>query len=129
LNLWNLLNNKQKKLPPKREQIFNQLYSFGFSGLALLYRVSRYPVLEFPFSCEKGVGFEIFSTGFGSCWFFYLTGLKSSIGLLDIFGFSTVRFGNSFFIGFAGYWKFWFFAIIAFYSIGFGFWFWSLLGY
>ena len=39
------------------------MYSCGFSGLALLYRVKKYPVLEFSFPFEKGVGFKFFQQG------------------------------------------------------------------
>jgi hypothetical protein len=109
--------------------------------LALLYRVKKYPVLEFSFSYEKGVGFKIFLQGLDPVGFFYLTGLKSSIGLLDILVFQLlvlvtafwilVLFGFSWlaFLSVCRILEILVFAIIAFYSIGFGFWFWFFLGY
>jgi len=55
---------------------------------------------------------KFFLQGLDPVGFFYLTGLKSSIGLLDIFGFSAASFDNSFLdIG-----SFWFF--VAFLFIG-----------
>ena len=66
--------------------------------MALLYRVKKYPVLEFSFSYEKGVGFKIFLQGLDPVGFFYLTGLKSSIGLLDILVFQLLVLVTAFWI-------------------------------
>jgi len=98
--------------------------------------------LSFPFHAKRGLVLKFFLQGLDPVGFFLLNWIKVKYWIVGHLGFSTVSFGNSvldigsfwffvacLFIGFAGYWKFWFFAIIAFYSIGFGFWFWFLLGY
>jgi len=81
--------------------------------LALLYRVKKYPVLEFSFSYEKGVGFKNF---FYRVWIplvFLLNWIKVKYWIVGLLGFSTVNFGNSvLYIG-----SFWFFLAYLFISL------------